>query len=302
LATPVAPKDDLSIIKTTTATNPIAGSDVTYSLAVGNAGPTADPGPVTVTDHLPNGETFVSASGTVAGEWNCAAAGTAPSQTVTCTYAPGAMVVNYSGTIKLTVALGAAAVPSIANTATITGTGSDPDPNNNTSSATIGVTPGTSLMLSKELSSGPLVAGHSATYVVSVKNLGPSPAAGLQIRDEMPAGLIPQSATGDGWTCSLSGQIVLCAYGLPLPNGIASSVTLVANVTATGGTIVNTASVTTSTALNTTSGTVASVSALVTTPGGLAFTGFDAQLVGGVGVSLIILGGVLNVNRRREQS
>ncbi len=60
---------------------PVHGSTINYSVAVGNQAATADdPGPITVTDTLPTGETPGSASGT---GWSC----TAPSgQTVTCTY------------------------------------------------------------------------------------------------------------------------------------------------------------------------------------------------------------------------
>ena len=58
------------------------GSDGTWTLEVTNTGPTPDPGPVTVTDTLPPGVTYVSATGDGVA---CDATG----QTVTCTIADG---------------------------------------------------------------------------------------------------------------------------------------------------------------------------------------------------------------------
>ena len=53
---------DLTIAKSHRGA-PQVGQSTTYSLEVTKAGPTADPGPITVTDPLPTGLTFVSASG-----------------------------------------------------------------------------------------------------------------------------------------------------------------------------------------------------------------------------------------------
>jgi uncharacterized repeat protein (TIGR01451 family) len=113
---------------------PTVGKDLTYSLTVGNSGPTPDPGPVTVTDPLPAGETFVSAAGD---GWTCTATGA----TVTCSRS-GPFAVDATSTITLVVELGAAALPAVADTATVRGSGSDPDLANNASTAAIGVLSG----------------------------------------------------------------------------------------------------------------------------------------------------------------
>ena len=58
----VPPLVDLAISKS--HRDPISvGHQATYRLKVVNHGPTADPGPVRVTDPLPDGLTFVSATG-----------------------------------------------------------------------------------------------------------------------------------------------------------------------------------------------------------------------------------------------
>lgn len=116
---------DLSIQKRSVG-NFIVGQQGTYTLRVRNAprgGPTTEP--ITVTDTIPTGLTFVSATGT---NWTCSAAG----QALTCTYngpalAPGA----FAPTITLRVNVTSAAAPGVTNTATVATLG-DTNPNNNT--------------------------------------------------------------------------------------------------------------------------------------------------------------------------
>jgi uncharacterized repeat protein (TIGR01451 family) len=240
--TPVAAVADLSIVKSHTATV-VAGNQLTYTLAVANAGPTPDPGPVTVADALPAGETFVSAVGT---GWTCNASG----QTVTCVL-PGPYPVGQQSSIALTVLLGAAAVPTVTNTATVAGTGTDPVPANNTSSDPTTVGPGVNLSVTKTLVGTTLTTGTNASWLITVHNAGPSPASGVTATDALPAGLSPVSASGDGWTCQVA-AVIHCAYGPDLPAGSDATVTVVTLVTATTGAIANGAVVGSSTAeLNT---------------------------------------------------
>ena len=108
LNTPVA---DLSISKS----HPrdfFVGRQETYAIRVTNNGPLDDTGPITVTDALPAGLTYVSGSG--AG-WSCTAVG----QDVTCTH-PGPLAngANLPDLI-LTMDVDAAAVPSVTNTAAV---------------------------------------------------------------------------------------------------------------------------------------------------------------------------------------
>src|SRR6185437_16034073 len=59
---------NLAISKTLSSPQLIAGGQASYSLSVSNTGPSVAAGPITVTDPLPAGTTFVSASGT---GWTC---------------------------------------------------------------------------------------------------------------------------------------------------------------------------------------------------------------------------------------
>jgi large repetitive protein len=106
----VAPLSELSVTKTHVMALE-RGHTVAYTITVHNAGPTADPGPVTVTDALPTGLTFVSADGEDAA--TCTSG-----QTVTCTLdAP--LAVDHSVAVVVTVQVAANAPDSIDNHAVV---------------------------------------------------------------------------------------------------------------------------------------------------------------------------------------
>ena len=51
-----------------------------------------------------------------------------------------------------------------------------------------------------------------ANYIISVSNIGSAPTnATVTVQDAVPAGLLPVSVAGTGWTCSIAGQSVSCA-------------------------------------------------------------------------------------------
>lgn len=121
------PESDLAISKTHVGVFN-EGQVGTYTLGVSNnASASNEVGPITVTDTLPTGLTFVSATGT---GWTCGALG----QNVTCTH-PGPLAAGNSlPNISLNVTAGTAAVPSVTNTATVTGTSPDANLADNSSS------------------------------------------------------------------------------------------------------------------------------------------------------------------------
>lgn len=104
------------------------GQTATYTLAVRNAGTLATSGPIVVTDTLPTGLTFVSASGT---GWSCSASG----QTVTCTYS-ASLPVGATASFILRVAVEAAAYPTVTNTAQVATSGDGVASNNYASDPT----------------------------------------------------------------------------------------------------------------------------------------------------------------------
>ena len=219
--TTVVPQADLSIVKSH-AGNFTVGQNATYTLAVNNAGPSTAAGPITVTDTLPAGLSFVS--GTGAG-WTCSAAG----QVVTCTN-PAAMVSAANSSITLTVAVGPGAAPAVANTATVSSSTGDPNLANNTSTDPTTVVPQADLSIVKS-HVGNFTVGQNGVYTLAVSNAGPSVAAAtLTVSDTLPGGLTFVSGTGPGWTCSAAGQVVTCTNPANLAAGGNTSITLVVGV------------------------------------------------------------------------
>lgn len=112
----LAPKSDMQI---TVAASPgfASGSNAVYTLTLDNNGPQTAAGPITVTDTLASGLTYVSATSV---GWSCAAAG----RVVTCTW-PGNYPKNTPTTITITVFVTPAAGTSVTNVATVSYPGND---------------------------------------------------------------------------------------------------------------------------------------------------------------------------------
>jgi uncharacterized repeat protein (TIGR01451 family) len=121
---------DLSITKTPGPGPYGTGLPLTYTIVVANGGPNTATG-VTVTDILPPGTTFQSAT-----------PGGACSGTTTITCNAGTLTSGASATFTLTVTLPSTA-GTVTNTATVTAaaTSADPNPSNNSASSTILVIP-----------------------------------------------------------------------------------------------------------------------------------------------------------------
>jgi uncharacterized repeat protein (TIGR01451 family)/CSLREA domain-containing protein len=67
-----------------------------------------------------------------------------------------------------------------------------------------------SLSVSKSQPSPSLVVGQPSTYTITVNNSGNADATSATVTDAIPSGLDFVSATGSGWSCSLSSGIVTC--------------------------------------------------------------------------------------------
>jgi uncharacterized repeat protein (TIGR01451 family) len=128
------PKSDVQMVSVTASAGFATGFNSTYTLTVTNNGPQSAPGTVTVTDTLPAGLTFVSA--TPPAGWTCANAG----QVVTCTL-PGAMAKNIPMTFSIVATVTTSAAASVTNIATISdGANDDTNLTNNRGTATSAVT------------------------------------------------------------------------------------------------------------------------------------------------------------------
>ena len=208
-------------LRLTTAGSPdpvISGGTVTFTVDVANLGPNAAAGSITVTDTLPSNTTWVSSSGS---GWSFSRSG----QTITCTL-PAALASGASAATISIVAQVTATSGTITNLATVSSGTGDPDPNNNTATASVQVSPGTDLSITKTVS-GTALSLQNTTFVLHPRNTGSSSASTVTVTDTLPGGFTFVSASGTGWTCSASGQVVTCtrsAYAA----GATDDITLIA--------------------------------------------------------------------------
>lgn len=210
---------DLTITKTHTG-NFVVGQQGTYTITVTNVGGASTTGTITMTDTLPTGLSYVSATGP---GWSCSAMG----QTVTCTN-PGPLAPSNSSSITITVNVLLAAYPSVDNTATVSTPGDTNDHNNQTGDTTLVDAP--DLAISKT-HAGSFTVGQNGAYTITVTNVGTASTSGtITVIDTLPPGLSFVSGTGPGWSCSAVGQTVTCTNPGPLAPNTSSDITLVVSV------------------------------------------------------------------------
>ena len=219
---------DVGVTKTVDRPAPLVGETVTFTVTVANAGPSPATG-VVVTDALPAGLTFVSATpsqGTYA----------APAWTVGTLSETGA-----AATATLTIVATVTAPGALVNTATVTQqTEVDPNAANNHASVTLNAAASANLTVTKALTRSSPHVGELLTFNVIVANQGPSPATGVGVTEVLSAGLAFEEATpSQGTYDSATG---LWTVG-SLANAGSAGLTLTARVTQ-AGTVTNTASVT----------------------------------------------------------
>lgn len=230
LTTTVNRQVNLAITKSASANPVTAGTGLTYTLTVNNAGPSSANG-VVVTDTLPSGVSLVSAS-----------AGCSGATVVTCTIA-GGVASGGSAAVTIRINVPAASSGVLTNVASVSSTESDSSQLNNTTTLTTSINQRSDLSISKSDSPDPVTAGNNLTYNLSVTNNGPSNATGVVMTDTLPAGVTFQTFTS-GAPCNFVSGKVICNFG-SLASGSQAVVTIVVKVNDTAtGTLVNQATVT----------------------------------------------------------
>ncbi|MCA0294661.1 MAG: DUF11 domain-containing protein [Actinobacteria bacterium] len=281
----VPPKVDLGITKTHEPEPMQVGQQATYTIGVSNAGDTDDPGPITVTDTLPDGLTYVSGTGD---GWVCGNEG----QGVSCTRAAG-LGATENTSIALVVEVGPAAYPAVTNTATVSTPSEDTNTDNNADDDPATVLPLYDLSLDKELLR---ITGSRADWRLTVTNHGPNPApsSAVVVTDNLPNELTYLDFTGDGWTCTPQGQAVVCTYDSELAAGASASVDLHTSIdSGASGTIVNSATIEDGV-------TDTATGKIPTANDGLAYTGGVASGVAVLGLICLAAGTLLLSRRRRR--
>lgn len=215
-----------------------AGEDLIYTITVRNNGPSWAPG-VVLTDLLPAdglGDDLVSVNsyGITQGNGSCEHVPLpGEADRIVCYLGtlnreddPDTAVIDNEATIEIRVTVNADVRGVITNTASVAGNIEEGFPANNTDTADITVVGISDLVVTKDDSPDPAVAGEASalTYTITVDNLGPSDAfdalpSGVLLLDVVPANLSIISAThhpGDGGApqaCNVSGQNVTCEMG-----------------------------------------------------------------------------------------
>lgn len=215
-----------------------AGGVVTYTLEVTNDGDINSISNIRVTDTLPSGGAFVSATPS---QGSC----TAPSgNQFTCDL--GTLGPQAVATVAVRVRTTSAGT--ITNTASVTSTAGgfvDPATGNNSQDELTTVTAGANLALAMTANPSPSVqAGASLAYNMTVTNAGPDTATDVRVTSNLPPGFLRTGSLPGG--CSQAGQVVTCNISGSIASG-GSSIVGPINGTVTaasGSTLTNAASVT----------------------------------------------------------
>jgi uncharacterized repeat protein (TIGR01451 family) len=204
----IVARTDVTVTKTATPTTAIAGQNLTYTVAARNpsspvALSTAEN--VTITDNLPDGLLFMSATPQ---NGSCSTTPTAGSITaagnneVICNL--GSVASGGQRTVQIVVQPTEAFVgTSIENSATVTTNTPETDPDNNEASIATSVdAPVYDLQVNKVDSIDPVATDQDVTYTVTIRNNGPSAAEAVTVSDLMPPSLLNyRSHTATGATC-----------------------------------------------------------------------------------------------------
>ena len=201
---------DIQLTKTVNPTSVADSGIVTYTIQLDNGGPRPAPD-LEFHDTLPVGVVFYADDADPAADddslWTCSASG----QAVTCTYDENAggefadgdtMIFHFrakadagaNGYFTNNADVGIIAPPFDPTL--------DPDPNNNTSQATLEITPGSDLSITKTVTPDPVLGGATATFTLHVENLGPRDVTNVTVTDTLPAGYTVTNITAPaGWNC-----------------------------------------------------------------------------------------------------
>ncbi|HKV98874.1 MAG TPA: hypothetical protein VJN96_03570, partial [Vicinamibacterales bacterium] len=238
-STIISGQPQLTIVKTHADPVIQGAPDLPFTIVVSNNGTAQTAGTVTVTDPLPGGLTPTSASGP---GWACSIAGA----TVTCTRSDAlAAAADYPALqIRASVAPTATTVTNIAAVAG----GGDTTPADNTFSDPVPISPAgqPNLAITKRHDGNFFQGQQNATYRLRIANVGVAPTSGtVTVSDDVPVGLTPATASGAGWSCSISSQHVQCSRGDSLgPGTVYPEIDLLCQVANNATDIVNVATVT----------------------------------------------------------
>ncbi len=242
---------DMQVTKVDSPDPVTAGTNITYTITVTNAGP-SNAASAALADTVPANTTFVSL--TSPGGWSCATPAVGGTGAINCSIASLASGANAVFTLVVKADPSLANGTVITNSATVSST--TPDPNGaNTATATTTVGVGSAnLSITKTDTPDPVNAGSNITYTITINNAGPTNAGTVSLSDTLPANTTFVSlASPGGWSCitpavGAAGTVTCTNPNVGLGNAVFTLVVKVAAATANGTIITNTATVSSTTA------------------------------------------------------
>ena len=224
VSTILDPVTDLSITKTADKTTVNYLQNVTFTLTAHNNGPNDATG-VTVTDKLPTGLKFVSATGS--GTYNSTSG----------VWTIGNLANGATATLSI-IAQAIVSNTKLVNTAVINpntaANENDLNTTNNQANATVTVNPASDLGITKTVSNANPKYMDNVTFTLTVRNNGPDNATGVTVTDKLPAGLKFLSATGGTYNATTG----VWTIG-NLANGATATLNIAAQVIISNGKVTN---------------------------------------------------------------
>ena len=187
---------DLTISKVDSADPVNAGETFFYTITARNDGPEVAAN-VAVTDQLPTGVEFVSASVQSGAGWTTASPAVGGSGGLVMFSKAGTFGIGEAATFRVTVRAKTNLVDGsrLVNTARISTSTIDVNASNNAAEEPTRVRGLADLRLSKAVSSSTINVGSNVSFVLTLANDGPNDATGVTVRDQLPAGLTFVSAS-----------------------------------------------------------------------------------------------------------
>ncbi len=202
--TTITEGSDLQLNPLMASPDPVAAADtVSYTVSASNNGPNiaAD---AQIIFNLPMDVNYQNFSGT---GWSCSASG----QVVSCNSGSSIPVNAASTALVITGQVVSNTVGTLTSSATLSSSSPDGNPDNNTQTHNLTVTAGTDLALVKSINLNPVTAGSAVQFTLLATNNGPMTATNVVVSDTLPLNYTNISATGSGWNCSVSSQVVSCS-------------------------------------------------------------------------------------------
>ncbi len=179
---------DMGLGMTASPTNVVATSNVTFSVTATNYGPGTATN-IVITDTLPAGCSFVSASATV---------GSTSTNALGLIWSISSLATNAGGRVDLVVQTSVPGV--VSNVAAVVTGSADLNADDDVASATVTVIPPVSdLATIMSVSPNPVSLGSNATFTVTITNIGPATAIAVGLTNTLPSSLTFVSASVGGW-------------------------------------------------------------------------------------------------------